>query len=67
MESPSTYVTECFTRPFLTGPVFFPTALPCSGGYHLERGEMWLHDAVRINCEKGITTANQGLGVKYMG
>ena len=27
-----------FTPPFLLGPVFFNTALPCSGGYHLERG-----------------------------
>ena len=27
-----------FQRPFLLGPVFFRTALPCSGGYHLERG-----------------------------
>ena len=25
-----------FTRPFLLGPVFFRTALPCSGGYHRE-------------------------------
>ena len=25
-----------FTRPFLVGTVFFRTALPCSGGYHLE-------------------------------
>ena len=34
-----------FTRPFLLGPVFFRTALPCSGGYHLERGGLPLHDA----------------------
>ena len=40
-----------FTPPFLLGPVFFWTALPCSSGYHLERGEMPLHDAVEINCE----------------
>ena len=26
---------------------------PCSGGYHLERGGMPLHDAVGINSEKG--------------
>ena len=34
------------TRPFWLGTVFFRTALPCSGGYHM-RGEkchymMWL-------------------------
>ena len=43
-----------FTRPFLLGPVFFRTALPCAGGYHLERGGMQLHEAVGINC-KGAT------------
>ena len=31
------------------GPVFFRTTLPCSGGHHLERGGMPLHDAVWIN------------------
>ena len=56
-----------FTRPFLLGPVFFWTALLCSGGYHLERKGMPLHDAVGINCKKGATTENQGAGVKYMG
>ena len=45
-----------FMRPFLLGPVFFLTALTCSGGYHLERGGMPLNDAVGINCEKGATT-----------
>ena len=54
-------------RPFLLGPVFFRTALPCSGGYHLERGGMPLHDEVGINCKKGATTENQGADVKYMG
>ena len=44
-----------FTR-LLLGPVFFRTALPCSGGYHLERGRMPLHQAI----------ACQGAGVKYM-
>ena len=33
-----------FTLPFLLGPVFFQTVLPCCGGYHLERGGMLLHD-----------------------
>ena len=56
-----------FTRPFLLGPVFFRTSLPCSGGYHLERGGMPFHDAVGINCKKGATTENQGADVKYMG
>ena len=52
-----------FTRPFLLG---FRTALPCSGGYHLERGGMPLQDAVGINCKKGATTEYQGADVKYM-
>ena len=55
-----------FTWEFLLGPVFFRTALPCSGGYHTERGGMPLHDAVGINCKKGATTENQGSRVKYM-
>ena len=45
-----------FTQLFLLGPVFLRTALPCSGGYHLERGGMLLHDAVGINCNKGSST-----------
>ena len=49
------------------GTVFFRTALPCSGGYHMERGGMPLHDAFRINCKKGATTENQDSAVKYMG
>ena len=67
VESPGTYVTMSFTRPFLLGPVFFWTALPCSGDYHLEKGEMPLHDAVGINCKRGATTENQCTDVKYMG
>ena len=55
-----------FTRPSLLGPVFFWTALPCSGGYHMERGGMPLHDVVGINGKKGAATENQGSGVKYM-
>ena len=47
--------------------VFFWTALPCPGGYHMERGGMPLHDVVGINCKKGATTENQGSAVKYMG
>ena len=47
--------------------MFFLTDLPCSGGYHLERGGMPLHDAVGINCEKFATTENQGTDIKYLG
>ena len=39
------------TQPSLLGTVFFRTALPCSGGYHMERGGMPLHDAVRLSCQ----------------
>ena len=53
-----------FPRPFLLGTVFFLTALSCSGGYHMERRGMLLHDAVGINCKKGATTENQGSCVK---
>ena len=49
------------------GIVFFWTALPCSGGYHMEMGGMPLHDVVGINSKKGATSENQGSGVKYMG
>ena len=56
-----------FRRPFLLGPVFFRTSLPCSGGYHMERGGMPLHDAVGLNCKKGATTENQGEDGKNMG
>ena len=56
-----------FTHPFLLGPVFFRTAHPLSGGYHMEKGGMPLHDAVGINCKKGATTENQGSGVMYVG
>ena len=49
-----------FTWPFVLGPEFFRTALPCSGGYHLVRGGMSLHDVVGINYENGATTENRG-------
>ena len=55
-----------FTQLFLHGPVFFRTALPCSGGYHLERDRMPLHDVVGINCKNGATTEYQGPDAKYM-
>ena len=41
-------------RTILLGPVFFRTALPCTGGYHLVG-------------RKGATTENEGAGVKHMG
>ena len=50
-----------FTRPFLLDPVFFRTALPCSGGYDLKSGGMPLLDVVGINYKKGATTENQGV------
>ena len=57
VESPGKCVTErSFTLPFLLDTVFIRTALPCSGGYHLESGGMPLHDEVGINCKKGATT-----------
>ena len=52
VESPGTYVTE-FHAAIFAWPVFFRTTLPCSGGYHMERRLMPLHDAVGINCKKG--------------
>ena len=55
------------TQPSLLDTVFFRAALPCSGGYHMERGGMPLHDAVVINCKNGATTENQDSAVKYMG
>ena len=56
-----------YTWPFLLDPAFFRTALPCSGGYHRERGGMPLHDAVGIKCKKCSTTENQLARVMYMG
>ena len=55
------------TRPFFLSPVFLWTALPCSSGYHLEKGGMTLHNAVGLNCKNGATTENQGAGVKHIG
>ena len=53
VESPGSYVTEC-------NPVFFRTALPFHGGYHLESVGIPLYDAFGINCTNGATTENQG-------
>ena len=54
------------TRPSLLDTVFFRTSLPGSGGYHMERIGMQLHDAVGINGKRGVTTENQDSAVKYM-
>ena len=56
-----------FTWQSLFGPACFRTALPFSGGYHMERGGIPLHDVVGINCKNGATTENEGSGVKYYG
>ena len=52
--------------PIFDCTVFFRTVLPCSVGYHMERGGMPLHDAVGISCKNGATTENLGADVKYM-
>ena len=69
VESPGTYVTERVSRGHFCLPcvLWDLHALPCSGGYHLQKGGMPLHDAVGINCEKGATTEYQDSDVKYMG
>ena len=46
--------------------MFFQTALPFSGGYHLERGVMPLHDVVGINW-KGRNYWKSRLMCPYMG
>ena len=48
-----------FHAAIFLGPVFFRTALPCSGDYCLERGGMPLHDAVGISCKKCATAEYQ--------
>ena len=54
-------------RPSLLGTVFFRTALPCAGGYQVERGGMPLHDAVGMDCEGGAATEGRDAAVKYVG
>ena len=56
-----------FHSAFLLGTVIFRTALPCSGGYQIERGGMPLHDAVGINCKNGETTDKCQVYHMYMG
>ena len=56
-----------FHAPIFAWPYVLLDCPPCSGGYHMDRGGMPLHDAVGINCKNGSTTENQGSGVKYMG
>ena len=62
--SPSQLLLATHAVVFTTG---FRNALPCYGGYHLERGGMPLHDAVGKNLKNGVTTEYQGADVKYMG
>ena len=66
VESPEHMYLNEFHASIFACPVFFRTALPCSGGYHLERGGTTLHDGFGINCKKGATTENQGADVKYI-
>ena len=54
-----------FTRPFLLGTVFFLTALPCSGGYHMERGGLQLHDAVGIKKVKSSMARSSQWRIYY--
>ena len=42
---------------FLLGTVISDRP-PVSGGYHMERGKMPLHDAVGINCKNGASAEN---------
>ena len=47
-------------------PAFFSDPLPSSGGYHLERGSIPIHDAFGVNCKKGAITKYQCADV-YVG
>ena len=65
MESPVAYVTESVSRSY------FCLALcsfgPLSRALVVITGRgIPLHDAFRINCEKGATTENQDADVKYI-
>ena len=67
VEGPGTYVTEYeFHAAILLGTVFFRTALPCSGGYHMEMGGMPLQDAVGITVKRARLLKIKA-GVNYMG
>ena len=55
-----------FTLPFLLGTVFFRTALACSGGYHMGRGGMPLHDAVGIKGKKVKSSMAKSLPVENL-
>ena len=68
VENPGTYMQlNEFHAAIFSWPCVLRTSLPCSGGYHMERGGMPLHDSVGINCKKSASTENQGADVKYMG
>ena len=62
VESHITYVTDDFQAAVFANHCVLRTPLPCSGGYHLERGRIPLHDAVGINCKNGETTEKSRLG-----
>ena len=65
VKSSGAHVTDwILSHQFLLGPLFFWTALLCSGGYHLEMVGMPLPDVVGINYKKCTTTENQGAFVK---
>ena len=54
-------------RPSLLDTVFFRTALPCSGGCHVEGGGMPLHGAVGMDCDGGAITEHRDSAVKCVG
>ena len=55
-----------FNAAVFAWPVLLQTSIQCTGGHHLGRGGMPLHDAVGINCKTGATPENQGADFKYM-
>ena len=48
-----------FMRQFLLGPVFFQTALTCSGGYHLDGRGMPLYGTVGVSFSGGATAESR--------
>ena len=60
-------VYDWYSQGYFCSAVFIRSALPYSGGYHLEWGGMPLHDVVGVNCKQCTTTENHGACVKYIG
>ena len=57
------------TRPFLLSAVFLRTGLPCSYGYHLERGGMTVGAARQMRERSGRVESpgtSVGVGCRYM-